>query len=69
MSYRRKMEFRLTKACPAQWPVIDNGAIKRLAKGNFAVAPLSLITVQSRNLMVAHAGSGPAFQFPSAVES
>jgi hypothetical protein len=22
-----------TKACPAQWPVIDNTAIKRLAKG------------------------------------
>jgi hypothetical protein len=22
-----------TKACPAQWPVIYNGAIKRLAKG------------------------------------
>jgi hypothetical protein len=22
-----------TKACPAQWPVIDNTAIKQLAKG------------------------------------
>jgi hypothetical protein len=22
-----------TKTCPAQWPVIDNTAIKRLAKG------------------------------------
>jgi hypothetical protein len=33
-----------------------------------AVAPLSLIAVQSRNLMVAHPGSGPAVQFPSAVD-
>jgi hypothetical protein len=57
-----------TKACPAQWSVIDNSAIKRLAKGKFAVAPLSLIAVQSRNLMVAHPGSGPALQFPSAVD-
>jgi len=31
---RPKMGFRLTKACPAQWPVIDNNVIKRLAKGN-----------------------------------
>ena len=28
-----KMEFRLRQNCPAQWPVIDNTAIKRLAKG------------------------------------
>jgi hypothetical protein len=28
-----------------------------------AVAPLSLIAVQSRNLMVAHPGSRPAFNF------
>jgi hypothetical protein len=34
-----------------------------------AVAPLSLIAVQSRNLMVAHPGSGPALQFPSAVDA
>jgi hypothetical protein len=33
-----------------------------------AVAPLSLIAVQSRNLMVAQLGSGPALQFPSAVD-
>jgi hypothetical protein len=31
---RPEMGFRLsTKACPAQWPVIDNSAINRLAKG------------------------------------
>jgi hypothetical protein len=46
-----------TKACTVQWPVVDS-AIKRLAKGKVAVAPLSLIAVQSRNLMVAHPGSG-----------
>jgi hypothetical protein len=33
-----------------------------------AVAPLSLIAVRSRSLMVAHPGSGPALQFPSAVD-
>src|ERR1700730_10318623 len=33
-----------------------------------AVAPLGLIAVQSQNLMVAHPGSGPALQFPWAVD-
>jgi hypothetical protein len=33
-----------------------------------AVAPLGLIALQSRNLMAAHPGSGPALQFPSAVD-
>ena len=33
------------------------------SEGQMAVAPLSLIAVQSRNLMVAHPGSGPAFNF------
>jgi hypothetical protein len=48
--------------------VINNSAIKRLAKDKIAVTPLSLIAVQSRNLMAAHPGSGPAPQFPSAVD-
>jgi len=26
-------DFAFEKACPAQWSVIDNSAIKRLAKG------------------------------------
>jgi hypothetical protein len=34
--------------------------------GRIAVAPLSLIAVQSRNLMVTHPGS--ALQFPSGVD-
>jgi hypothetical protein len=54
-----------TKACPAQWPVVDNSAIERLVKGKL---PSRLIAVQSRNLIVAHPGSGPALQFPSAVD-
>jgi len=29
LSYRRKMEFRFDKSLSAQWPVIDNTAIKR----------------------------------------
>ncbi len=33
-----------------------------------AIAPLSLIAIQSRNLMVAHPGSCQALQFPSAVD-
>jgi hypothetical protein len=33
-----------------------------------AVAPLGLIAVQSRNLMMAHPSSGPALQFLSAVD-
>jgi hypothetical protein len=45
-----------TKACPAQWPVIDNSAI-------IAVAPLSLIAVQSQNLMVAHPVLAQPFNF------
>jgi cytochrome c peroxidase len=40
----------------------------RFSESQIAVAPLSLIAVQSRNLMVAHPGSGPALQFPSAVD-
>jgi hypothetical protein len=36
-----------TNACPAQWPVIDNSAIKRQAKGKLP-SPLSLIAVQCR---------------------
>jgi hypothetical protein len=48
--------------------VIDNTAIKRLAEGKIAVAPLSLIAVQSRNPIVAHPGFGPALQSPSAVD-
>ena len=29
----KKGDFAFDKACPDQWPVIDNSAIKRLAKG------------------------------------
>jgi hypothetical protein len=39
-----------------------------ISERQIAVAPLSLIVVQSRKLMVAHPGSGPALQFPSAVD-
>jgi hypothetical protein len=62
VSYRKKGGISpSTKACPAQWSVIDNSAIKRLAsERQIDVAPLSLIAV--------HPGSGPALQFPSAVD-
>src|SRR6266566_3503009 len=63
-----KWNSAFDKTCPAQWPVIDNTAIKQLAKGKIAVAPLGLIAVPSWNLMMAHPGSGPALQFPSAVD-
>jgi hypothetical protein len=68
LSYRQNGIPPSTKTCPAQWPVIDNTAIKRLAKGKIAVAPLGLIVVQSWNLRVAHPDSGPALQFLSAVD-
>ena len=32
---------------PAQWPAIDNSAIKRLAKGKLPSHPLCLIGVQT----------------------
>jgi hypothetical protein len=52
-----------TKACPTQWPVVDNSATRRLAKGKLPVAPLSLIAVQSRNLMVAQPVLAQPFNF------
>jgi hypothetical protein len=58
---------RSTKGCPAQWSVIDISAIKRLAKGKFRRTARP-DRRQSRNLIVAHPGSGPALQFPSAVD-
>jgi len=30
---RKKWDLPSTKACPAQWPMIDDGVIERLAKG------------------------------------
>jgi hypothetical protein len=39
------------------------------SEGQIAVAPLGLIAVQSWNLIVAHPGSDPALQFPSAVDA
>jgi hypothetical protein len=45
LSYRRKWHFASDKSRFRQWAVIDNNAIKRLEQ--IAVAPLSLIAVQS----------------------
>ena len=54
-----------TRACLVQWTLIDKTAIKRLAKGRRTP---NLIAVQSRDLMVAHPGSGTALKFPSELD-
>jgi hypothetical protein len=56
-----------------QKPVPPNGPSsttvpQATSERQIAVAPLSLIAVQSRNLMVAHRGFWPGLQFPSAVD-
>jgi len=46
----------------------DRQQCHQASERQIAVAPLSLIAIQSRNLMVAHPGSCQALQFPSAVD-
>jgi hypothetical protein len=60
-----KWNSAFDKTCPAQWPVVDDRAIKRLAKGKLRrTAQPDRRPVA--DLMAAHPGSGPALQFPSA---
>jgi hypothetical protein len=68
--------IRLTTLRIVKHGAAKTGVATRLCSSNIqatserqiAVAPLSLIAVQSRNLMGAHPGSGPVLQFPSAVD-
>jgi hypothetical protein len=69
LSHGRKWDFAAGKSLFSQWPNIDSNGIKRLAKGQLAVAPLSLIAVHLfGNPIAANSSSDPTLQ-PSAIDA
>jgi hypothetical protein len=67
LSHGRKRDFAFDKS-PSRPMARHRQWHQSTSERQTAVAALSLIAVQSRNLMVAHPDSGPALQFPSAVD-
>jgi len=64
-----KWDFDFDKTLSRPMALSSTTAHQATSERQIAVASLSLIRPdQPRNLMVAHPGSGPAFQFPSAVD-
>src|SRR3981081_142789 len=57
------MGFRLRQSLYRPMARRRQQCYQATSERQIAVAPLTLIAVQSRNLMVAHPGSGPAFNF------
>jgi hypothetical protein len=68
LSYAGKWDFAFDKSLSRPMARHRQQSHQATSERQIAVALLSLIAVQSRNLMVAHPGSGPALQFPSAVD-
>src|ERR1700731_3464081 len=68
LSYAGKTDFAFDKSLCRPMARHRRQCDQATSEKQIAVAPLSLIAVQSRNLTVALLGSGPALQFPSAVD-